>query len=300
MNAKSPSKEGLSKHRLSQKQKTEFEETGLLTVENAISDEVVHALTQVVDKIYDENTEEGKFFFRPNCVVEDPLFIELMQCPTTFPLVWDLLGWNIYLYHSHFIVSPPIPEGKREPRKTLGWHQDSGRVNWDIETTPKPRISLKVAFWLTDTTTPDCGAMHAVPGAHRQDNLEIPRDGVSNPKGMVALTAKSGTTTFFDRRLWHAASPNWSSITRKVVFMGYGYRWIRSKDYDIQPRELLDKLDPIQRQLLGDGPSANGHFSPRTEEDVPLYNLIKQIRGEKSMGPLPWGAGPFINKGASE
>lgn len=293
MNANSPSNEGLSKHRLNEKQKTEFEETGLLTIENAISDEVVHALTKVVDKIYDENAEEGKYFFRPNCVVENSLFMELMQCPTTFPLVWDLLGWNIYLYHSHFIVTPPMPKDKKREQKTLGWHQDSGRVNWDIETTPRPRISLKIAYWLTDTTIPDCGAMHIVPGAHRRDKLEIPKDGKSNPQGSIPLAVKPGTATFFDRRSWHAASPNWSSVTRKAVFMGYGYRWIRSKDYDIQPKEILDRLDPVQRQLLGDGPSANSHFSPRTEEDVPLYNLIKKIRGDNSLGPLPWGAGPY-------
>jgi hypothetical protein len=34
----------------------------------------------------------------------------------------------------------------------LEWHQDSGRLNVDFESNPRPRISLKVGYFLTDTT----------------------------------------------------------------------------------------------------------------------------------------------------
>ena len=32
-----------------------------------------------------------------------------------------------------------------------------------------PMLSLKVAYFLTDTTAPDCGAMKCVPGSHLSD-----------------------------------------------------------------------------------------------------------------------------------
>ena len=56
------------------------------------------------------------------------------------------------------------------------------------------------------------------------------------------MLAKPGTAVFFDRRLWHAPSPNWSEVTRKVLFYGYGYRWIRTKD-DMTVRDLWSHKD---------------------------------------------------------
>ncbi|GIT39249.1 MAG: hypothetical protein Ct9H300mP8_04450 [Gammaproteobacteria bacterium] len=45
------------------------------------------------------------------------------------------------------IVTPPLPEGYEPRAARLGWHQDSGRLNLDIESSPRPRISLKVGFF---------------------------------------------------------------------------------------------------------------------------------------------------------
>ena len=57
-------------------------------------------------------------------------------------------------------------------------------------------------------------------------------------------------------------------MTRKVLFYGYGYRWIRTKD-DMTVSELWPESSPIRKQLLGYGVNCNGHYSP-TDEDVPL------------------------------
>ena len=56
----------------------------------------------------------------------------------------------------------------RQTPKRLGWHQDSGRVNRDLEGDPRPRISLKVAFFLTDTSVAGRGNFSVVPGSHRR------------------------------------------------------------------------------------------------------------------------------------
>ena len=34
----------------------------------------------------------------------------LLDHPTTFPLVWSILGWNVHVYHSHLDVHPPLTE----------------------------------------------------------------------------------------------------------------------------------------------------------------------------------------------
>ena len=45
--------------------------------------------------------------------------------------------------------------------------------------------------------------------------------------------------------------PNLSDITRKGLFFGYGFRWLQPMDYIEMPDRLIEKADPIQRQLLG-------------------------------------------------
>ena len=75
-------------------------------------------------------------------VGKDELFLELLDWPKTFPKVWGLLGWNIQLYHSHMTVTPVVPSAEWPAKQRLGWHQDSGRLNQELETEPRPRISL--------------------------------------------------------------------------------------------------------------------------------------------------------------
>ena len=100
----------------------------------------------------------------------------------------------------------------------------------------------------------------------------------------------------------HSAARNFSEATRKVIFFGYSYRWLRGLDYrcsrpprasfrpssiclltkgrvrSLMPDWLLNQCDPIQRQLLGDIANAKGHWQP-TQEDVPLKTFIETHRG---------------------
>ena len=134
-------------HRLTESEQRTFNETGLLGVENALSPEQVIALTNASDRLYAQKVTEGhdptKALFYPNFIPDDPLFAGLVDYEKILPKVWGLLGWNIYLYHAHMIVTPP--SGLPQDDKTFGWHQDSGRVNTEIECHPRPRLSLKVA-----------------------------------------------------------------------------------------------------------------------------------------------------------
>ena len=200
------------------------------------------------------------------------MFADLVDYERIVPKVWGILGWNIYLYHAHMIVSPP--SGLPRDDKTFGWHQDSGRVNIEIESHPRPRLSLKVAYFLSDASEAGRGNFWIVPGSHETDVLKRPTDGFGQPEGAVPVLVKPGSAVFFDRRLWHSASPNWSETTRKVLFYGYGYRWIRTKD-DMTVQDLWPQCDSIRRQLLGWGVNANGHYTP-TDDDVPLRTWLRE------------------------
>jgi ectoine hydroxylase len=267
-------------YRLTDEERDIFNEKGYLIVENALSQQQIDLLTAETDRIYERKIRDGHdpktALFYPNFIPDHEAFLNLVDYEKILPKVWGILGWNIYLYHAHMIVTPPNGQTKND--KTFGWHQDSGRVNWEMESHPRPRLSLKVAYFLSDTSVPDRGNFWIVPGSHLNDSLELPADRQGQPEGAIPVCVKPGTAVFFDRRLWHAGTPNWSDVTRKVLFYGYGYRWLRTKD-DMTVQQLWEKSDPIRRQLLGAGTNCNGYYSP-TDADVPLRTWLKEHQPE--------------------
>ncbi|GAB4462369.1 MAG: hypothetical protein OHK0029_29090 [Armatimonadaceae bacterium] len=269
-------------YRLTDEERKTFNETGYLVIEDALDPEQVMALTEETDRIHAEKIAGGfapnTALFYPNFIPDSPLFTDLVDYERILPKVWGILGWNIYLYHAHLIVTPP--GGKPRDNKTFGWHQDSGRVNMEMESHPRPRLSLKVAYFLSDTSEEGRGNFWIIPGSHLCDTLDRPASGEGQPEGAIPVRAMPGTAVFFDRRLWHAASPNWSDVTRKVLFYGYGYRWIRTKD-DMTVSELWESSDPIRRQMLGWGVNCNGFYTP-TDEDVPLRVWLREHSPEEA------------------
>jgi ectoine hydroxylase-related dioxygenase (phytanoyl-CoA dioxygenase family) len=201
----------------------------------------------------------------------DERFLELIDWPTTLPKIWGLMGWNIQLYHTQMVVSPP-PLSANGQKKSLGWHQDNNRMNRDLEVALQPMVSLKVLYFLSDIPTAGMGNFYVAPGTQYVRNYE--RDADGNPLNALPITAKAGDALIFDRRLWHAASPNTAAIARKVLFYGYSYRWLRPK-CDMDVSHVWEKCDPIRRQLLGACTNSNGYYDPQPE-DVPLREWLKQ------------------------
>lgn len=88
---------------------------------------------------------------------------------------------------------------------------------------PQPRISLKAACFLTDTFEACRANLYVLHGSHLYTKLHDVEAG-------IPLLVKPGTAVFFDRRIFHASSPNTSTYTRKVLSYGYSYRWLRPRD----------------------------------------------------------------------
>ena len=262
----------------------QFNDEGYLIVEDALSPDLLARLNEAVDRVEaKKRTEQG---LRPDAllsafrtVVEDDAFLDLLDNPKTFPLLWDILGWNIQLYISHLIAYPP--ERHARAIRKGGWHQDGGRPVPEMER-PHPRLSLKISYWLSDVDTPEHGAMEIVPQSH---GLDAKPEGCDSGEGVLPVCVKAGTAVLFDRRMWHRRGLNTSDVTRRVLFFGYSYRWLRGLDYNVIPEEVLCKCDPIRRQLLGDGVDIKGWWQP-TEADVPLKRWLREHRGEDYLKAL--------------
>lgn len=259
---------------MTETQRDHFDQQGYLIVEDALDDDLLGRLLEAGDRVdAQERAARGlaphALMTKFRTIVEDDVFLELLDWPKTFPLIWDILGWNVQHYISHLIYYPP--ESKNSVHlKPGGWHQDGGRPVPEMER-PQPRLSLKVGFWLTDISEPDRGGIRIVPASHKGDHPPDFADAMQ-------VQVKAGTAVLFDRRMWHARGINTSDTTRKVLFLGYSYRWLRGLDYNLMPAEILDKCSPIRRQLLGDGVDVKGWWQP-TDEDVPLKGWLTEHKG---------------------
>ena len=259
-----------------------FERDGMVVVPEAVSPELLKRLLAAHDRIYRDERAAGRLandgsLHLLGFLGRDDVYVELLDLPTTFPLVCDILGWNIFMYHCHLDVHPPLVAP--QPREWR-WHQDGGRQNLELEgPATRPRLSVKVAYFLTDVSEPDRGNFMVIPGSHVRNTLRRPEPDATEfeePAGAVPVLAKAGSAVLFDRRLWHARGENRSTETRKAVFLAYTYRWIRPRD-DIVAPARADALCPVRRQLLGHGPSTTGYWIP-ADEDVPLRSLAERGR----------------------
>ncbi len=223
-------------------------------------------------------------------VGKDQVWFDTVSLPKVFVKVLGLMGWNIQLFHTQLLVTPPAPQGS-EPGP-YGWHQDNNRMNRDLGTGLHPMVSLKVGYFLTALPTSGMGNLCVVPGSHlmestREGSLATFRGSASWPGDVspehVEVIAQAGDAIVFDRRLWHSASTNISETTRVFVTFGYSYRWLRTKSAMHFGTEL-DSFDPLLRQLLGAATSANGYFDPQPD-DVPLRAWIEEHLGPDAVVP---------------
>jgi len=256
---------------LTQGQRERFERDGYLVVEDALDEGHVDELTGAVDRVWatlrDTPPVAGAEPLHVLAFVgRDPLFLELLDHEPILRIVVDLLGWNVFMHHCHLDVHPPM-HGPSHSKWM--WHQDGGIQNHDLETRPRPRMSVKVAYFLSDASEPGRGNFSVIPGSHLRDTIDRPPDDGNDLPGAMPVLARPGTAVLFDRRLWHMRGENRSAFTRKALFYAFTFRWVRARDDLLIPPDLFGWITPIRAQLLGAGASAIGRWMPE-HEDPPL------------------------------
>jgi ectoine hydroxylase len=270
-------------------QRAAFERDGFLVLPGVLSGAEVGFYSAALDRVYQEQRAAGSVapggaMHLLSAVANCPEAVRLIDHPRTFGLVWSVLGWNVHIYHSHLDVHPPI--AARRPFR-YEWHQDGGRQNCEIETDPRPRLSVKLAFWLSDVSATGRGNLKVWPGSHLRNRIEgPPRRDIAwpDPPGAAEVCVNPGDVVFFDRRLWHARSDNYSQVTRKAVFFGYTLRWIAIRD-DVRALHAspqFEQLSPVRRQLLGgigasgDGRADGDHRWGHCPKTTPLYSFLSE------------------------
>jgi ectoine hydroxylase len=269
-------------------QREQFDREGYLVIRGALTPDEVAYYTEALDRVYKEQVASGKVkegmaMHQLEAVANCPEAVGLIDHPKTFPFVWSILGWNVHIYHSHLDVHPQI---KHQKPFRFEWHQDGGRQNREIETDPRPRLSVKLAYWLSDVSAGGRGNFTVVPGSHLFNRIDGPprRDMEwPDPEGATQVCASPGDVVFFDRRLWHTRTDNYSEITRKGMFFAYSNRWGYSRDNNTElfASEAYKDFSPVQKQLLGAPLAAPGqvpgdHQWGHYPDTTPLYRYLKE------------------------
>ena len=286
-------------------QALDFDEQGFVILDQFLDQAELDRLLQAIDDVGDRiRAEKGlgpddPFAVR-NALAHHDAFLDLIDHPRVLPLVVDAIGWNIQIRTTHLDYRPPYPEdlkgrisgvGKGEDHeagyRNVGWHPDL--ASDDLFMAPSldgrlPFMEIKVFYVLYDMTESNCGNLWLVPGSHRRRPAELrDRGNGTDPERAVELKLPIGSAVLWRTAVWHCVGPNLSRKTRKIMHVGYHYRWLRPTDYNEQDPGLIERSSPVRRQLLGAlapkgdpmGPDPYYHPASRywlseDKDDVPL------------------------------
>jgi ectoine hydroxylase-related dioxygenase (phytanoyl-CoA dioxygenase family) len=255
---------------LTPEQRRQFDDDGYLIVRKALDADTVARLIEAGDRLIDSDetlnrqTNSANYDSFRNCISMDDAFLDLLMQETTVPLIVQLFGPNIHLVTSHLIYKLPNPKDTPRNFRQPGWHRDVADTTHDLGHACTPRMEMKCAYYLTDTSEPCSAVTMFAPGSnHLKEKLPIP-EGAKDPEGAVEPSLQPGDAVFFENRTYHAGAANLLGRTTKAVMMGYGFNWMLPMDYRTQSDELLDKVDDIGKQLLGGLKDKDGRFIPGT------------------------------------
>ncbi len=286
-------------------QSKDFDEKGFVVLEEFLNQTEIDRLLQAIDEVGDRiRAEKGlgpddPFAVR-NALSHHEAFLDLIDHPRMLPLVVDAIGWNIQVRTTHLDYRPPYPEdlkasisgvGKGEDHeagyRNVGWHPDLASDSLFLGPSLDGRLpfmEIKIFYVLYDMTESNCGNLWLVPGSHRRRPAELQEKGNGvDPEGAVELKLPIGSAVLWRTAVWHCVGPNLSRKTRKIMHVGYHYRWLRPTEFVEQDPDLIDRSSPVRRQLLGAlapdgdpmGPDPDFHPSSRywlteNQDDVPL------------------------------
>ncbi len=262
---------------LTSEQKQFVDTNGYLLIKNALPPDVVTEIDAAVDEVFEKESAagnldpDGKLNLR-NCITHHEAFLQLLDWHKTFPYACGVLNWNIQMITSHLIVLPSKEEPPDDVKTKIGLHRDGGTSYREMQE-PHPRILLKIAYAISDQSDPASGATVLVPGSNRLTGTPARDPETGWARGAISMNVNAGDAFLFEQRTFHGIGHNWSGLPRKTIFMGYAYRWIKPMDYIQMPDGLVDKCNPIQKQLLGVVDDAMSFYIPQ-DKDVPLKSAL--------------------------
>jgi hypothetical protein len=182
-----------------------------------------------------------------NAISRTSILDSLLDHPKIFGKVLALMGPYLQVAGTEVMVRQPHDEC------LVRFHTDGGAsLRHIFPNEHSLPLNFKIQFFLTDVLKSDSGNFALLPNSHHK---QFPDEGVewdSISSSVTQVIAKAGDAIIFPWSLWHGVAPNKSGRIRKSVFIRYSQLWTRPVDYERQPNDVLNRLSPRRRRLLGD------------------------------------------------
>ena len=271
----------MSTNRLTKWQHQQWVEDGYLHLKNIIPREEATAYLDAANEVIDPYEKEKpriceKGYYTITQILERTSCIDpLMDHPSLFPLILDLMGPYLQIMGSQIYVRYP----NKKDENLTAWHTDAGpslrQVRVDSDSLP---LNFKIQFFLTEIPEENCANFMLVPGSHRRELLEDSphRSRTGNPPGAVQLICQPGDCAIFPNTLWHSVAPNHSDTVRRSITFRYGQMWCRPYDYEKCPDKVLVRMTPRRRRLMGDmgkNYTATDYFKPKDQIEIIMDGL---------------------------
>jgi ectoine hydroxylase-related dioxygenase (phytanoyl-CoA dioxygenase family) len=203
-------------------------------------------------RMEDCEARRGRLHYTPKPHLVLPFVAELVRHAAILDAVESLVGSDILLWDSSFIVKEP-GDGKR-----VSWHQDL--TYWGLE----PTESV-VSIWLAlAPATVESGAMKMIPGSHlgpirrhrdtfAADNILTRGQEIAeaiDESRAVDIVLAPGEMSLHHGRIFHGSQPNRSADRR----IGFNAQYIAAR-----ARQVVGRWDSA---TLVRGRDTHGHFAP--------------------------------------
>jgi ectoine hydroxylase-related dioxygenase (phytanoyl-CoA dioxygenase family) len=250
--------------------KLKFETQGFIHVKEAIPADMLQRIRKAFDEAsqrhYDQwrqkvkaGTGEARFFDIPHILDQDPVFVDLVDLPTIFELMVDIVGQDIQLNHTHARLFYP------GPTFTPPWHSDVAHV-LGVDHAHTSNFLVKIHYFVEDLH-PDQGCLAFIPGSHRYP-ARHPRPAIAdinNSPAVVKVVPKAGDAVIFNTHLLHMALDNQSNTVRKSIIYAYAHYWM--KHYANSVPSDLERFanTPQRKQLFGVDVEGVPYFNRRLQ-----------------------------------
>jgi hypothetical protein len=233
-------------------QKVQFETQGFLHLPNALDPALLRRFRTAFDNAIAKHAKPGNsaVFDIPQILDEDDLFVDLVDTPSVFPIIREIIGSDVQLLQTQARIFPP------GPTITAPWHSDLALIN-GIDLGHSLNFMLKAHFYPEDLE-PEQGCLAFIPGSHRYPvgypNVKI--DHEKDSPATVRIVPRAGDVVLFNVHTMHMALDNKTHKTRKSLIYSYSHFWVKSY-LSAVPNDLERLANTQMRRQLFGIPSSN-------------------------------------------
>lgn len=179
---------------------------GILATDDLFSHEELQTLQSVLDRLFEQKSDQARAYIHPDELLDTGLW-PLVFSEKLRSLLFSLMPDPV-LCHCHvYEIAGGNPEPHIFAESLAGWHCD---VERQPETEGPTHISLFV--YLTDVG-PGSGAFEFVPHTSRQ--------WLRSDASFISVFGKPGYTFVWNRKFFHRAAPNLSSVRRRLLKLSF-------------------------------------------------------------------------------